>query len=394
MYSFGEFTLDPLRFELRRSGTDVHVEPQVFDVLRYLIEHRDRVVTKAELLDEVWGSRFVSDTTLTTRIKAARRALADDGEAQRWIRTVRGRGYQFVGDTITPGASAGVVVESGPPVPEDIRFCHGDDGVRIAYGLAGAGPPLVKAANWMTHLGYDSSSLVWQHWLAALSERHRLVRYDERGCGLSQWGIPSFSFENWVRDLETVVDAAGLGSFPLLGLSQGAAVAIAYAVAHPERVERLVLVGGYAAGRAVRARSAQEQAASALDIELARVGWGGADRAFRGVFAMQFYPDGPPEIWDAFDELQRRTTPPDNAVRFLQEFARVDVRDLAPQVRCPVLLLHSRDDMRVPYERAGRVLAELIPHSKLVPLPSRNHLLTGEEPAWPMLLDELWSFLA
>lgn len=171
-------------------------------------------------------------------------------------------------------------------------------------------------------------------------------------------------------------------------------MAIAYAVAHPERVERLVLVGGYAAGRAVRARSAQERAASALDVELARVGWGGADRAFRGVFAMQFYPDGPPEIWDAFDELQRRTTPPDNAARFLQEFARVDVRELATQVRCPVLLLHSQYDMRVPYERAARPLADLIPHSRLVPLPSRNHLLTGEEPAWPMLLDELWAFLS
>lgn len=387
----------------------VHVEPQVFDVLSVLIAHRDRVVTKEELLDTVWGDRFVSDTTVTTRIKEARRAIDDDGETQRWIRTVRGRGYQFVGAVVeasegdAPNAArhggieslATEQAEAAAPAGE-VRFCRSADGVRIAYAATGSGAPLVKAANWMTHLGYDATSPVWRHWLRTLSDGHRLIRYDERGCGLSQWDLPrdSFSFEGWVRDLEAVVDAAGLEQFPLLGISQGAAVAIAYAVLHPQRVERLILVGGYAAGRAVRARTEREQAAAALDIELARVGWGVSDPAFRRVFAMQFYPDGPPSLWDAFDELQRRTTSPDNAVRFLQEFAAIDVRELAGHVRCPTLLLHSRDDLRVTYGAAAVPLAQSIPGSRLVSLPSRNHLLIADEPAWSVLLDELHRFLA
>lgn len=419
VFWFGEFCLDPRRFELRRGDAPVHVEPQVYDVLLYLLTHRDRVVAKDELVDHVWGSRFVTDTTVSTRIKEARRALDDDGEAQRWIRTVRGRGFQFigtvvetpadsdaddsaVGNTDTGAATAAVGDAEGhaagatslPGAVDNVRFCRGDDGVRIAYAVTGSGPPLVKAANWMTHLGYDAASPVWRHWLSALSAGHRLVRYDERGCGLSQWDVPRFSFEGWVRDLETVVDAVGLSHFPLLGISQGAAVAIAYAVLHPHRVDRLVLVGGYAAGGAVRATSEQERAAAALDVELARVGWGGSDPAFRRVFAMQFYPDGPPWMWDAFDELQRRTTSPENAVRFLQEFATIDVRGLAPHVRCPTLVLHSLGDLRVPYDAAAVPLAKAIPGSRLVSMPSRNHILSAEGPAWPVLLDELRMFLA
>lgn len=403
---FGDYTLDRQRFELRCGQRPVHVEPQVFDVLSYLIEHRDRVVPKEELLDEVWGDRFVSESTLTTRVKAARRAIGDDGESQRWIRTVRHRGYQFVGEVhaVPDGAAAAAPLTTLPtdsavrdatataPVTDEVSFCRGADGVRIAYATSGSGPPLVKAANWMTHLGRDSGSLVWRHWIASLSEGHRLVRYDERGCGLSEWDVPSFGFDDWVLDLEEVVDAAGVDTFPLLGISQGAAVAIAYAVRHPERVERLILVSGYLAGRGARATTAQDRAAAALDIELARVGWGRSDPAFRRVFAMQFFPDGPPQVWDAFDDLQRQTTTADNAVRFLQEFGTVDVRELAGHVDCPTLVLHSREDHRVPFSCA-QLAHELIPASRLVPLPSRNHLLSEGEPAWPVLLDEVRAFL-
>lgn len=389
--SFGGFTLDPLRFRLCRSGAPVHLEPQVFDVLRYLVEHRDRVVPKEELLDEVWGSRFVSESTLTTRIKTARRALGDDGDSQTWIRTIRRRGYQFIGDVLdvdeSPGAS------HGSAVPESIGFARGADGVRIAYASSGSGPPLVKAANWMTHLGHDRSSPVWGHWLDVLAGENQLVRYDERGCGLSEWEVPSLSFEDWVRDLEVVVDSAGLDRFALLGISQGAAVAVAYAVRHPERVERLVLVGGYAAGRAVRATNAADSAAAALDIELAQVGWGRTDAAFRRVFAMQFYPQGPAAMWEAFDALQCRTTSAANAVRFLETFSRIDVRACAPDVRAPALILHSRDDHRVPFANA-ELLHQLIPRSRLVSLPSANHLLTADEPAWSIVVDEVRSWLS
>jgi pimeloyl-ACP methyl ester carboxylesterase len=267
------------------------------------------------------------------------------------------------------------------------------DGVRIAYATSGAGPPLVKAANWMSHLDHDWESPIWRHWLLALGGERTLVRYDERGCGLSDWEVGRFSFDAWVEDLEMVVDTLGLDRFPLVGLSQGGAVAIAYAVRHPERVSHLVLVGAYARGRLVRAHDDEERREAALDLEVARVGWKREDDVFRQVFSTQFLPDGTAEQWRAFNELQRRTAPAENAVRFLEEFARIDVTAEAPRVRCPALILHARGDLRVPMSCA-RELAALLRDSRLVTLSSRNHILTASEPAWPVLVEEIGRFLA
>ena len=397
VWRFDGFVLDTQRYELRSDGDVIRVEPQVFDVLTQLISNHQRFVSKEELFDSVWGGRFVGEAALTSRIKAARRALGDDGESQRYIRTVRGRGYQFVG-TILADAPPEAVVEAPPqeeppPPRQHIAFCRAADGVRLAYAVAGEGPPLVRAANWMTHLGYDIESPVWKHWVRDLSLNHRFVRYDERGCGLSDWEAMDFTFDDWVTDLESVVEALGLERFPLLGVSQGGAVAVAYAARHPERVSRLVLCSAYARGRAVRAVGEDEKRAAALDLDLARVGWGRDDPAFRQVFAAQFLPDGTRADWAAFDQLQRRTTSPDNAVRFLEEFARIDVRDLAREVSCPTLIMHSHDDHRVPM-RFGEELATLIPDSRLVALPSNNHLLTASEPAWQMFRSEIDAFLA
>jgi pimeloyl-ACP methyl ester carboxylesterase/DNA-binding winged helix-turn-helix (wHTH) protein len=396
-WRFDDFVLDTARYELRQGGAVIRVEPQVFDVMTQLVSNHDRFVTKEELFDTVWGGRFVGEAALTSRIKAARRALGDDGESQRYIRTVRGRGYQFVG-TITVDEPAAVAEpdvqpEPAPPPRQHIAFCRAADGVRLAYAVAGEGPPLVRAANWMTHLGYDIESPVWRHWVRDLASQHQFIRYDERGCGLSDWEAGDFTFENWVTDLESVVDALGLERFPLLGVSQGGAVAVAYAARHPEQVSKLILCSAYARGRAVRAMNDEERRAAALDLDLARVGWGRDDPAFRQVFAAQFLPDGTRADWEAFDHLQRRTTSPDNAVRFLEEFARIDVRDMAERVSCPTLILHSRDDHRVPM-RFGEELAAIIGDSRLVALSSNNHLLTETEPAWQVFRDELAAFLA
>ena len=243
----------------------------------------------------------------------------------------------------------------------------------------------------MTHLDYEDNP-VWRHWLDALSRRWTLVRYDERGCGLSDWDVERFSFDAWVDDLEVVVEAAGLRRFPLLGISQGVAVAIAFAVRHPEMVERLVLWGGYARGRLVRARTADERREAAVNIDVARLGWQRDDDVFRQVFSSQFLPDAPPDLWRAFNDLQRRTTSVDNAVRFLQVFNEIDVTTLAPQVRCPTLILHARGDLRVPLAQA-RELASLIPGAELVPLPSRNHILCEQEQAWPAFRQTVARFL-
>jgi pimeloyl-ACP methyl ester carboxylesterase/DNA-binding winged helix-turn-helix (wHTH) protein len=408
IYEFDDCLVDPGRFELRRGGAVEHVEPQVFDVLVHLIRHRERVVTKTELLDTVWGDRFVSESALASRLKSARRAVGDDGAAQRVIRTVFGRGYQFVAEVAehstavaTVGSGAATMADAPAPaaalpdtpaLPQTIRFCTASDGARIAYAAMGSGPVLVKAANWLTHLDHDHETFVWRHWLTGLANHRTLLRYDERGCGMSDWDVESFEFDDWVDDLELVVDAAGLDRFPLLGVSQGAAVAVAFAARHPERVTRLILSGSYGRGRALRATTEEERREAALDLEVARVGWGRDDPSFRQVFTSMFLPDGTREQWEEFNELQRRTTSAQNAVRFLETFAEIDVTGLAPQVQCPTLVMHSRGDRRVPLA-AARDLASLIPDCRFVSLPSRNHIVM-DEPAWPIFLDEIDRFLS
>ncbi len=317
------------------------------------------------------------------------------------IRTVFGRGYQFVAPVVerqlvtagAPTATRRAPASAAGSHHQTIRFCTASDGARIAYATMGSGPVLVKAANWLTHLDYDLENAVWRHWLEGLAAGRTLLRYDERGCGMSDWNVEHFRFDDWVDDLELVVDAAGLDRFPLLGVSQGAAVAVAFAAQHPERVSRLVLAGAYGRGRLVRASTDEQRREAALDLEVARVGWGRDDPSFRQMFTSQFLPDGTREQWEEFNELQRRTTSAPNAVRFLETFARIDVTTIAPRVSCPTLLLHSRDDRRVPLSSA-RELATLIPGCQLVSLPSRNHILISSEPAWPMFLEHLDRFLA
>jgi pimeloyl-ACP methyl ester carboxylesterase len=265
--------------------------------------------------------------------------------------------------------------------------------VRIAFATSGAGPVLVKPANWLTHLEYDWESPVWRHWLRELSRRFTLIRYDERGSGLSDHEVDDLSFDSWVRDLETVVDAAGLDRFPLLGISQGCAVAIAYAVRHPERVSRLVLYGGYVQGVLARARTAGEREEAELLTRSMPSYWGRDNPAFRLFFAARFVPDGTQEQMQWFSELTRVTTSPEIAVRLRTASSKIDVTELAPRVRAPTLVLHANGDAAVPFDQ-GRLLAALIPGARFVPLEGRNHVLLEAEPAWPRFLDEVQRFLA
>jgi pimeloyl-ACP methyl ester carboxylesterase/DNA-binding winged helix-turn-helix (wHTH) protein len=406
VYRFGDFTVDLDAVELRRSGELVRVEPQVFDVLALLLRERRRVVSKEEVLDTVWGTRMVSESALTTRIKALRRALGDDGRRQAVIRTAHGRGFRFVADVTThvdeptlvsapsvarQGATPARTVER---LHQTVRFCTTTDGTRLAWSCTGEGPPLVKAANWLTHLDHDLESPVWQHWHRDLSQRHRLLRYDERGCGLSDLDVDDFSVDAWVRDLEAVVDAAGLDRFPLLGVSQGGAVALEFAARHPERVTRLVLYGAFAKGPALRATRPEQQREAALMLDLAEVGWGRLEPMFRQVFTMRFLPQGPPEAWAAFDALQTMTTPTRNAVRFLRAFINeIDVEEAASRVSVPTLVLHARGDLLLPMAEGLRI-AHLVRDSTFVSLDSPNHLLLGDEPAWRRFVDEVEGFLA
>jgi pimeloyl-ACP methyl ester carboxylesterase/DNA-binding winged helix-turn-helix (wHTH) protein len=403
IYSFGDYELDTRLHELRRAGERLHVEPQVFDVLAYLFACRDRVVTKEELLDGVWGHRYVAPTTLNSRIKHARQAVGDDGAAQRVIRTVHGLGFRVVaeveergtsmaGAAPAPAAPVAPTAPSAGPLEQRIRFCTASDGVRIAYATSGAGPPLVKPANWLTHLEFDWESPVWRHWLRELSRDHTLVRYDERGSGLSDRDAADLSFDAWVRDLETVADAGGLDRFPLLGISQGCAVAIAFAARHPERVSHLVLYGGFVQGALERARTPQELEEATLMTHRMPLFWGQDNPAFRLFFAAKFVPEGTPEQMRWFSELQRVTATPEIAVRLRTTAANIDVRDLAPLVRAPTLVLHATGDAVVPFDQ-GRILAALVPGAHFVPLEGRNHVLLEGEPAWSRFVDEVRRFL-
>ncbi len=274
---------------------------------------------------------------------------------------------------------------------QSIRYLKTRDGVRLAWATLGQGPALVKAANWLSHLTYDLESPVWRHWIEFLSQQHRLIRYDERGSGMSDWEVADLSPARWGDDLEAIVEASDPGEqFVLLGMSQGAAAAITYAVRHPERISRLILYGGYSKGWAQHPESEGYRRYRAI-VDLVQLGWGKDNPAFRQLFTAQFVPGASSEQFTWFNELCRRTTTPEVATRLLAARGDLNVRDLLPQVRVPTLVLHARHDEIVPFE-AGKQLATEIPDARFVPLDSRNHILLAEEPAWKYFKDAVLEF--
>jgi len=285
-----------------------------------------------------------------------------------------------------------MAVDSGPFAQHQIRFCRTADGVSLAYALNGSGPPLVKAPNWLNHLELDPRSPVWRAWMQRMARRHTLVRYDARGCGLSDREVPALSFETHLLDLEAVVDAARLDRFVLYGASQGAAIALEYAARHPQRVSHLILYGGYLRGASKRDAPNAAAEADAM-LRLVELGWGRENSAFRQVFATQFIPDATLEQLKAFDELQRRTVEPAMAAAILSTLHGVDVTASAARITCPTLVLHSRGDARIPFEE-GRRLAGAIPGAEFVPLDSNNHVLLDHQSAWERFFVEVDAFLA
>jgi class 3 adenylate cyclase/pimeloyl-ACP methyl ester carboxylesterase len=308
---------------------------------------------------------------------------------------VRAYSLQVGVPAVAKSAGADAAAPAPPPrYEQEIHFCVTSDAVQLAYARTGGGPPLVKTGNWMTHLEFDFESPIWRHLYRELSRDHTLIRYDARGQGLSDREVEEVSFETFVGDLETVVDAAGLERFDLLGISQGCAVAIGYAVRHPERVTRLILYGGYPLGWAKRARSAAEKEQGAAMLTLMRHGWGQENPTFRQLFTSQFIPVGATkEQADWFNELQRVSTSPADAVRNLIACGDTDVSAFLSQVTIPTLVMHARGDARVPFEQ-GRRLAAGIPGARFVSLPSHNHLILENEPAFQRFLQELRTFLA
>ena len=390
-FRFGNHLLDVPRRELRCRGELVEVEPQVFDLLLFLIRNRDRVVSKNDLVGSVWGGRVVSDATIDSRMKAARQAIGDSGAAQSLIRTLPRKGFRFV------GAAEEQVTSPAEPPPEasvprqDVRFCRSSDGVTLAVATCGTGYPLVRSGTWLTHVEEDWRSPVWSPLFRLLANRFHLVRYDPRGCGLSDRKVADISFDGFVRDLEAVVDWLGVERFALFGTSQSAAVSIAYAAHHPDPVSHLVLSGGFPIGWRRRGSNAEIATREAL-LTLIEQGWGYDNPAFRQVFTTRLWPDVTAAQARSFDELQRLSASPENAARVQQAVGDIDVTALLGSVRAPTLVLHCRDDATVPHEQ-GLMLAQGIPNARFVELDSRNHFPLSHEPAWQDYIEAIISFL-
>jgi DNA-binding winged helix-turn-helix (wHTH) protein/pimeloyl-ACP methyl ester carboxylesterase len=403
IYTFENYCLDLNRRELRRGTEAIPMEPRVFDLLEFLVRNQDRVVNKDELIAAVWNGRIVSDSAITSRINAARRAIGDSGKQQRLIRTIARKGHRFIGEVHPPAkTSHGSSMEpatrsceadrpSVPPGKQTVTFCRTKDGFNLAVASVGRGPVLVRAAHWATNIEYDWQNPVTGPLLQRLVDRFRLVRYDGRGSGLSDRQVPSVSLSTLLDDLETVTDSFGLERFVLLGISGGAAASIAYAARHPHRVSKLVLYGGYAQGRNKRGSPQDVDEAKAF-LTMVQSGWDNRSVFMRAFFSF-WLPSGSPEQVKWFTDLQRVSLSRENTVKFRMAVDDIDIVDLLPNITVPTIVFHCLHDRLVPFDQ-GRRLATSIPNAKFVALESDNHVLLPDEPAWTKFVGEMEEFLA
>jgi len=390
VYTFGPFRLEADERRLLRDGSPVPLPAKAFDTLVLLVEGAGALQRQQELMDRLWPETFVEPNNLQYNVSLIRRAL--EGATGVELQTVRGQGYRLVADVIrTNGPGSGPLLPASGAA-QRTHFCRAADGARLAFARVGDGPPIVKAANWLSHLELDWKGELSPRWLELLSRGRCLVRYDARGNGLSDWDPPGLDFERFVSDLGAVFDAAAVERAPVVGLSQGAAVAAAYAARHPERVSGLILIGGCARGWRVKNHAGLTRQLEAMMV-LMRKGWGGRNAAFRQLFTSRFFPHATPELADWWNELQRQTTTPDNAADLLSALGDIDIRSELPAVRAPTLVLHSREDAVVPM-KDGLELASGIAGARFVPLESENHVLLPGEPAWQRFVVEVEGFLA
>lgn len=390
IYRFGPYTLDPDRFDLTRDGDVVPTEPQVFALLEFLIKNRDRVVSKDDVIEAIWDGRIVSDATLSSRISAARQAVGDSGSRQGIIRTVSRRGFQFIAQmdgTITSPKDRPELDTPSPPA----RYCTTPDDIDLPFSTSGQGPTLIKIANWLNHLEHDWTSPVWRSLFQALSAKHNLLRYDSRGVGLANWDVGDISFRDFLTDLETVIEANNQETFALLGISQGAAIAIDYTVRNLDRVTHLILWGGFARGRRMRGND-ENRAESEAFVTLMRQGWGKENSPFRDMFAAMYLPEATDEQISWWTDIQRTGTSPDNAVRLRETIDGIDVSHQLNNLHVPTLILHSEHDLVAPVSEA-RFMAARIPNARFVSLDSSNHLVMNQEDAWQRAIHEIQDFL-
>jgi DNA-binding winged helix-turn-helix (wHTH) protein/pimeloyl-ACP methyl ester carboxylesterase len=397
IYQFGPFRLEVKEHRLVRGERPIPLAGKAFETLCVLVERHGTLIPKNELLAAVWPETAVEENNLDRNISTLRKALGEKTAAPRYIETVPRVGYRFVAEVthLTDGPALSRLSqdsERSTPARQEIRFCVSPDNVRIAYAKVGSGFPIVKVANCFNHLAFEWESPIWHHWVRDVAADKSIVRYDGRGNGLSEWNVENICFEAWVQDLETVVDAAGLGKFALMGQSQGGAVAIAYAAKHPERVSHLVLCGAYSRGANFRGRPDAAQVRQALET-LVQLNWGKSNPAFYQMVSNLYIPENTtPEEQTWFKDLQLISVSTQNLVKFMRGCDDIDIRSLLPSISVPTIVFHSDRDRIAPPEE-GRILAAEIPNAKFVPLASGNHILVASEPAWERFRQELSTFL-
>lgn len=364
--------------------------------LRQLAVHPDLPPPRTLASARIWASEEPFSRSAATHLLTTLQRFGESAEASRCAAEYAER-FRKAGVAWEPPADGS---QNASPANsarqlqarQKIQFCMAEDSVRIAYASVGEGPPIVKAANWLSHLELDWDAPIWSPLFRRLAKGYRLIRYDERGNGLSDWDVDDLSFEAFVTDLETVVDATQLDQFALLGISQGAAVSIEYAIRHPERVSKLILFGGYPAGWRIDASPEAIREREAV-MTLVASGWGQDNPAYRQIFSSTFMPSATADELQWFNEFQRATTSPANAVRFLSAFGDIDVRQRLAQLKVPTLVIHSRGDQRIPLQ-TGLDMAATIPNAEFVGLESDNHLLLGRESASIEFITAIREFLS
>ena len=376
-------------------GRSVPLTGKAFDTLRVLLERHGKLVSKPELMNAVWPESTVEENNLDRNISALRKALAKHASGQVFIETVPRAGYRFVAPVTRPQHLMNRRAsdrEAELPTRQEIRFCVTPDNVRLAYATVGSGPPIVRVANCFNHLDFEWGSPIWRHWVRDLARGHSILRYDGRGNGLSERNVDDYSLDAWVQDLATVVDAANLDTFALMGHSQGSAVAIAYAVRHPERVSHLILCGSYSRGARHRESVELLEARRALET-LVALNFGESNPSFFHFVTSFYIPESTTcEVQQWFKELQLISVSSRNLVQFMRACDEINVRALLPTITVPTIVFHSHGDRVAPAEE-GRIVATEIPNARFVPLASDNHFLLADEPAWTLFREELASFL-
>lgn len=369
-------------------------------VLSILSGHSELPIFEQVVWSKIWLERAPYDIRAANLILSQLDFLERSTEKENLLRTLTLR-FKKAGIQWSPVKNITFdFLETTTTNKEDIRniherqktkFCITEDDVSLAYASIGEGYPIVKTANWLSHLEYDWDAPIWSPLFRHLALEHLFLRYDERGNGLSDWDVEDISFDAFVKDLETVVAATNLDKFALLGISQGASVAIEYAVRHPEKVSHLILFGGYAAGWRIGASQREIEEREAV-MTLTKNGWGQNNPAYRQIFSSTFLPSANKEEFDWFNEYQRLTTSPENAVRFLSVFSQIDVRHQLAKIKVPTLVIHSLGDQRIPIE-TGKQMASMIPNAEFIGLESDGHLLLGREPSSKIFVDAIKDFI-